>query len=1079
MATPLRRIVIAGILVLVFTFAALSSPLVGAKRLQPTPEEGGIHGDREPTTRSVASSASSLHNGYGPFGPPPTSDSLFQTDSGPSLDQYLYRSSSPILIDVPVHRVVGRTNSAGYLIDWQKLVSNGVIASNARITLLAWDVDEDYVGSIAPEIDRVYVNGQYVGDLSGANDTWSTVTFEVPIQYLKFARSACREFGDSPGQQYLSECSSSPITTTNQIRIDIDTGNTSDNWAVEVDWTSIFIEAAPPLLFIPGMGHSNDTSLPCTFDGGGELTTANGEGCFYWDDDDGTYFMNFRGILSSHGFLTAITEDFLGGGVGMRENAKRLVPLVNKLKARYGVDQIGMVGHSKGGLDARAYISGSAAQGNNVEELVTIGSPHHGSHLSDLCLSIERACLIFRDVTTALRQVSEDYMVNTFNKQYRGRSDVDYVSINGDASLGTSKAPEWQYESVTVWGSKTETKLAWDILKRFGDWNGANDFLVTVRSSMWSGIEGHSSDNSITLAPFNRNHHTIRAGIGKAGERDESVADAVEGIFKVGGPGSMTADVSDPMRASQAEPQPGALTIYEGEASENTMFVQPFAVDAESKLSISLLWDSGNIIFTLVDPSGMQITPSTIDPNVNYSEDLATKPKIAIFQVTDPQIGLWEAHLTTNSIPTGVSEWSLVLIQDSPLTMETKVGAEWYVVGDTVLLLSSLKEGATPVLGAVLTATVTEPSGTLTFHSLADNGTSGDAVPQDGIYTAAFPASSEGFHSVAVEADGVSLSGESFRRTDIAQFEISPQTAAIQTGLADWSSDDDGDGLLDRISITVPIQVSEPGDYLLSGVLQDAFGNVVGSATTGDSFNSGPASLLLDFDAGSIWEQAEGGVFTLVDLRLYDESFVEGSLLVDIVPIAHITQYYDPSSLDHPQIFLTGVNTDYGFDSDGNGRFDWLVSEIGVNVAAEGYYEWNARLVALDGHEYGWSSGENYLEKGNSTITLWFDGSSIYNYRQSGPYLVADLAMWGNGWSLLEERAAQTQPYAYTRFGDSPVYLSPLTKIILDNVAYDDEDILTYDDATGEWSLYFDGSQCRSQRRPMSTPSTCWTTAPS
>ncbi|MEZ4518206.1 MAG: hypothetical protein R3C44_15755 [Chloroflexota bacterium] len=41
--------------------------------------------------------------------------------------------------------------------------------------------------------------------------------------------------------------------------------------------------------------------------------------------------------------------------------------------------------------------------------------------------------------------------------------------------------------------------------------------------------------------------------------------------------------------------------------------------------------------------------------------------------------------------------------------------------------------------------------------------------------------------------------------------------------------------------------------------------------------------------------------------------------------------------------------------------------------------------------------------------------------------------------------------------GDT-IYLSPTAKITSDSVAYDDEDILTYDDVSGTWSPYFDGS---------------------
>lgn len=85
----------------------------------------------------------------------------------------------------------------------------------AQLNMYAWDVDE-----INGEIDEVYVNGNLVGTLTGADDEWSTSVFNIDPAFI------------NPGPE-----------GKNLIQVFIDVLNPPpfSNWAVNVDWGQMII----------------------------------------------------------------------------------------------------------------------------------------------------------------------------------------------------------------------------------------------------------------------------------------------------------------------------------------------------------------------------------------------------------------------------------------------------------------------------------------------------------------------------------------------------------------------------------------------------------------------------------------------------------------------------------------------------------------------------------------------------------------------------------------------------------------------------------------------------------------------
>ncbi|MBU1600227.1 right-handed parallel beta-helix repeat-containing protein, partial [bacterium] len=86
-------------------------------------------------------------------------------------------------------------------------------AISARLTIYAYDIDET-----SGEVDHVFINNHFLGTLTGADNEWSTTSFNVNLNWINMG--------------------------ANTIRINVDVNNPPPNsdWAVTVDWGQLIID---------------------------------------------------------------------------------------------------------------------------------------------------------------------------------------------------------------------------------------------------------------------------------------------------------------------------------------------------------------------------------------------------------------------------------------------------------------------------------------------------------------------------------------------------------------------------------------------------------------------------------------------------------------------------------------------------------------------------------------------------------------------------------------------------------------------------------------------------------------------
>lgn len=279
-----------------------------------------------------------------PIQPRKSNDTRFIENAGSGLDTgCTFRPDGPLVISLPIKRVVGETNGDGTLKFPMQMVASGVLSLTATLRFPAFDVDLEGAPGVPPELDHILFNGVQIGSLSGSNETWKLNEFTIPIELVRFGtRNANGE----------------PTPGNNQITINIDQGSGSDvNWCTAIDWVELTFKTISPVILVHGNGQDGDFFVDTGFVG----------------------YLESRKIPYDH----SIELEKLP----IRNNGSDINRQLPAIVKSFGVDSIHLVAHSKGGLDARAYLEQHQASHDNefkVLSLNTLSSPHDGTLLTDL-----------------------------------------------------------------------------------------------------------------------------------------------------------------------------------------------------------------------------------------------------------------------------------------------------------------------------------------------------------------------------------------------------------------------------------------------------------------------------------------------------------------------------------------------------------------------------------------------------------------------------------------------------------------------------------------------------------------------
>ncbi len=241
-----------------------------------------------------------------------------------------------------------------------------------------------------------------------------------------------------------------------------------------------------------------------------------------------------------------------------------------------------------------------------------------------------------------------------------------------------------------------------------------------------------------------------------------------------------------------------------------------------------------------------------------------------------------------------------------------------------------------------------------------------------------------------------------------------PDFGKLVGNYSETGIDTDGDALYNSLKLSIDVEIQESSSYNLVAWLEDGLGTPIVWASTEVTLDVGFHTVVLLFDGLIIRDSERDGPYNIarVELRVGDEGD-----LGDVVDNAYTTANYQYTDFDSPIVSLTENFSDTVIDTDGDGLYNLLRFNVGLEVQEAGTY---TVMGSLDSSEStnGTVRHEVQLLTGSQNINLDFDGQQIFQDRKNGPYYLRRLRVEDAADKKLDfiNEAYTTEAYTYTQF---------------------------------------------------------------
>jgi hypothetical protein len=226
----------------------------------------------------------------------------------------------------------------------------------------------------------------------------------------------------------------------------------------------------------------------------------------------------------------------------------------------------------------------------------------------------------------------------------------------------------------------------------------------------------------------------------------------------------------------------------------------------------------------------------------------------------------------------------------------------------------------------------------------------------------------------------------------------------------DEAVDEDLDGFYDYLEVEIPLEVSQAGWFYLQADLFDSIWGWIDGAHGEEYFEVGQHAFTFRYDPWAIWTKAYDGEFN-VEASLYGQYM---DLRMQLDYHTHTTSAYEAAIFERPPAVFAPPHSERVVDDDEDLLWDALVVEAGVDVAIEGDYVVQGRLLNTVNVIEEVVTVRSHLSEGAQTVELSFPGFLIWYYGRDGPHFVA-LEVEGYG-RLLDRDSYTTHSYSYTEF---------------------------------------------------------------
>ncbi len=562
----------------------------------------------------------------------------------------------------------------------------------------------------------------------------------------------------------------------------------------------------------------------------------------------------------------------------LEANAECLYKQIEAAYEQSNRTKLVVIAHNMGGPVVRACLSLPDCR-SKVEAVYTLGSPHGGINADTIAMLYGPPEAVCR-LRPVICQLASNEVVN-FNSANPNQQDIDYIFIGGDntpAGAGWVLRPT-EGKNDGVVGRQSSVGWVRPLQLSVPDWTGAS-----YPEQFWTD-EVHTSG-------FNGNAY--------AESRDGDVSQAFECILHHMGYGPRPSFCRRP--SSRGLPETIADTVgpqlsafLTGGIRSGVIISRSLIIDPGEHVDISLVWQQGNVRFSLVQPDGQALTPEPPSPlGVVYTSNTGSpaSPPMATYSICDPLPGAWILNIEGIDPASDRAYYSAFaqVLSDLALTVES---ASRFAVGETAYFTASLTMSPTTAISATVHADLVLPSiwvKTVSFEPIGPGTYRGQfTVPEVG---------GRVFMRVIARGDDPV---RPFSRQRNVIWSITPEDAAFTGTPVDRGRDLNGDGLYSALEVDVPLDFKEPGTYRLSANLTAGTEQIASTAIGVAVDKAGVERVQLAFDGDIIADSGKDGPYQIVDGVV--TSLTLGSIPVATSDEVHITMPYRAGDFSEDESF--------------------------------------------------------------------------------------------------------------------------------------------------------------------------------
>jgi len=400
------------------------------------------------------------------------------------------------------------------------------------------------------------------------------------------------------------------------------------------------------------------------------------------------------------------------------ENARALQQTITRARRATGASRVHLIGHSMGGLVARAYVESDRYAGD-VASVTMLGTPNGGLHLwyGQLARWLREG-----RAEPSLIELTPEFMAR-FNATHRPPPAVPYLLLAGDLTGRVDVLRGWPANDGLI---RRDSVFALPgVHVSTADAHGWTDetILYGVPAYTW---------------PRRTYDRYIRPWLNDCDERSDSPS---------------CAPAPPVPRATVEAPHvpPHTPTITRNIAAGTTLTL-PLTLDLTGTARFFLTWDSGDIRFRLVTPGGIVHDGEQGERDKGVAYLRLRDPEIvpfAVYRVTKPPAGRWLMVVENRGIaPATITAYA---VPEDGQTLDVSTDKIQYAASEPVVIRAAWQVNGQPVRGGTLVAKVAAEGG---YRSvlLADDGRHEDGRANDGLYAAQFVPSQAGYQVASVTA---------------------------------------------------------------------------------------------------------------------------------------------------------------------------------------------------------------------------------------------------------------------------------------------------------------------------------------